>query len=98
MYQIVIRVLAPQLAVFDFVFGEIVDGQFHPADCTLLPKDILDHVQISALLGTQAFVESTHVSALVKAILNTGADMSMYPNFAVFSLPENYVSKEEKDA
>lgn len=96
MRQIVIRILAPQVPVFDFAFGEIVDGQFQHADCCCLPADILEHVQVSSLLGTQAFVESAHVSALVSAILNAGAEMSIYPNFIVFSLPEGYASNLPK--
>lgn len=98
MYQIIIRILAPQISVFDFVFGKIVDGQFQPADCRCLPDDVLEHVQVSNLLGTQAFVESSHVSALTSTVLDAGADMSIYPNFIVFSLPEGYVSKEEENA
>lgn len=98
MHQIIIRILAPQVPVFDFILGKIVDGQFQPVDCRCLSSDILEHVQVSSFLGTQAYVESTHVSALTSAILNTGADMLIYPNFIAFNLPEGYVSKEEENA
>lgn len=96
MHQVIIRTFSPGLPVFDFVFGQIVDGQFQPGDCTVLPAEILDCVEISNLLGTQAFVQTTHITSLVHKLLDAGADMTMFPNFAVFNLPEGYVSKEKE--
>lgn len=97
MHQIVIRILAPQISVFDFVFGQVIDGQFKPGDCNDLPAEILDCVDVSNLLGTQAFVKSTRVSVLTRKILAAGADMLIYPNFIVFNLPENYVTEEKEN-
>lgn len=96
MYQVIIRTFAPGLPVFDFVFGQIVDGQFQAGDCTTLPAEILDCVEISSLLGTQAFVQTTRIAPLVHKLLDAGADMTMFPNFVVFNLPEGYVSKEKE--
>lgn len=98
MYQIVIRILAPQLPVFDFSLGQIIDGQFHPADVKLLPDDVLKNIQISELLGTQAYVQANQLSAVVSVLSNAGASIQFYPNFIVFSLSENYVTEKEKDS
>lgn len=98
MHQVVVRILAPQVSVFDFAFGQIVDGQFTPLDCGVLPENILKHIHLSNLLGTAAFLESTQLSALASALLDAGCDMTFYPSFIVFNLPEGYVSKEEKNS
>lgn len=98
MYQVVIRILGPQLPVFDFSLGKIVDGQFCADDVSLLPACVLQEICISELLGTQAYIHSGRLSAITSALLDAGAIMQFYPNFIVFTLPENYVAKKEKDA
>lgn len=98
MYQVLIRILGPQLAVFDFIYGQIVDGSFQTKDVCALPCDITDHVQVSDLLGTQAFVKADQLNSVTAALLESGAAMALYPNFLAFTLPENYVPKKEKDA
>lgn len=98
MHQVVVRILAPQVSVFDFAFGQIVDGHFTPLDCDALPEDILKHIHLSNLLGTAAFMESAQLSALTSTLLDAGCDMTLYPGFIVFNLPEGYVSKEEEDS
>lgn len=98
MYQIAIRILAPQIAVYDFVLGRIVDGQFAPKDCSALPEEILEYVEASDLLGTQAFIKASNLTPLTGALLEAGATMSFYSGFIVFDLPEGYVSEKEKDA
>lgn len=98
MYQIIVRILAPQIAVYDFVFGRIVDGQFTPMDCSVLSEKDLECVEVSSLLGTQAFIKMYDLTSLTSALLKAGAVMSFYPNFIVFDLPEGYVSEKEKDA
>lgn len=98
MYQIVLRVIAPQVTVLDFTFGRIVDGQFQLEDFDLLPEDIHVLFHPSDLLGTRAYISSSKISALAYALLGAGASMAIYPNFVVFNLPEDYVSKKEEDA
>jgi len=98
MHQIVIRILAPQVAVYDFVFGRIVDGQFTPMDCSILPTEILERIEVSDLLGTQAFVKASGLTSLTDTLLDVGAIMSLYSGFIVFNLPEGYVEEKEKDA
>lgn len=98
MHQIVIRILAFQIAVYDFVLGRMVDGQFIPKDCSALPEEILKYVEVSDLLGTQAFVKKSNLTPLICALLEAGAVISVCSGFIVFDLPEGYVSEEEKDA
>lgn len=98
MYQVLIRILGPQLAVFDFAYGRIVDGSFRIEDTRELPDDVVDHVQISELLGTQSFVKIDQLGLVTSALLKRGAEMAFYPNFLTFTLPEDYVSKKEENA
>lgn len=98
MYQIILRIIAPQVNVLDFAFGRIIDGQFQFEDLDLLPEDIHVLFHPSDLLGTRAYIRSSNVSALTYALLGAGASIAIYPNFVVFNLPENYVTKEEEAA
>lgn len=96
MYQIILRIIAPQVTVLDFAFGRIIDGQFQFEDFDLLPEDIHVLFHSSNLLGTRAYISASNVSALTYALLGAGAKIDIYPNFVVFNLPENYVTKEEE--
>lgn len=98
MYQIVLRIIAPQVTVLDFAFGRIVDGEFRLKDFDLLPEELHALFRPSNILGTRAYISTSNVSALTYALLSAGASIAMYPNFFVFNLPEKYVAEEEKDA
>lgn len=97
MYQIAIRRIAPEVKVFDFVFGSIIDGHFVPADVNILPAKVLDFICLSDLLSSQAYIEADRVSDFAKAVLDAGASFELYPNFVVFTLPEGYVTEKEKE-
>lgn len=98
MYQIAIRCIAPEVKVFDFAFGSIIDGRFVPVDVDILPDEVLNFVCVSDLLGSRTYVKADQLANLAKAVLNSGASLELYPNFVVFTLPEGYVSEKEKDA
>lgn len=97
MYQIAIRRIAPELKVFDFAFGSIIDGHFVSADVNILPAEVLDFICLSDLLNSQAYIKADRVANLAKVVLNAGASFELYPNFAVFTLPEGYVTEKEKE-
>lgn len=96
MYQIAIRRIAPEVKVFDFAFGSIVDGHFVLADINLLPVEVLVFVRISDLLSSQAYIAADRMADFAKTVLTAGASFELYPNFVVFTLPENYVTEKEK--
>lgn len=97
MYQIAIRRIAPEVKVFDFAFGSIIDGHFSPADVNILPAEVLDLVCFSDLLSTQACIKADRVADFAKLVLGVGASFELYPNFVVFTLPEGYVTEKEKE-
>lgn len=97
MYQIAIRRIAPEVKVFDFAFGSIIDGHFALADINILPVEILDFVCISDLFSSQAYIEADRMADFAKTILTAGASFELYPNFVVFTLPEGYVTEKEKE-
>lgn len=97
MKQIVIRILGPQLPVFDFVYGEISKGQFVPHDVDSLPLTIRSCVHVSDLLGTQAYVEVSKLGDLFKVLLDFFPEVSFYPNFIVFTSPDHEKSQETQE-
>jgi hypothetical protein len=96
MYQVVIRTLGPISTVFDFAFGQIADGQFVPVDTDRLPVALTSWVNISSLLGTQAYVQSENLAHVMGCLISAGSSVQFFPNFIVFTLPEGYVTKEKE--
>lgn len=96
MKQVIIRIVGPQLPVYDVAFGRIKDGHFIPAPVMeindfLDPDTYGDYLTVSHLLGGQAFVTSDHMASMVKALSQDADSVLFYPNFIVFG----YVEKEE---
>lgn len=96
MYQIAIRRIAPEVKVFDFAFGSIVDGHFVPADVNILPIEVFDLICLSDLFSSQAYIKADLLADFAKIVLNAGASIELYPNFVVFTLPEGYVTEEKE--
>lgn len=97
MYQIAIRRIAPEVKVFDFAFGSIIDGHFEFADVDLLPAEVLDFVCFSDLLSSRSYIKADCLADFAKIVLSAGASFELYPNFVVFTLPEGYVTEKEKE-
>lgn len=101
--QIIIRILGAGIPVFDFIAGEIVNGQFAPF------QDLHDRMQdffpveelvtFSDILGGQAFVSTESLGPLVAVLTDRHdfAGMQFYPNFMIFNF-ESHEQTEEKDA
>lgn len=96
MKQIVIRILGPQLPVFDVVYGEIVDGQFTPLDIDSLDSYLTGFLHCDTLLGGQAYVEAANLLEFVTALVGRVDAFEFYPNFLVFKFKDHEV--EEKTA
>lgn len=97
MYQIAIRRIAPEVKVYDFAFGSIVDGHFMPADFNILPLEVQGLIHSSDLLSSQGYIEADRLADLSKVVLIAGASFDIYPNFIVFTLPEGYVTEKEEE-
>ena len=102
--QIIIRILGAGIPVFDFVAGEIVDGQFKAFEdlqpnLEKVDSRLTSAIHFDSLLGTQAYVDATHLHVVVSYITSNPyfAGMQFYPNFIVFNLDCNEQTKE-KDA
>lgn len=102
--QIVFRLLGPGIPVFDFIAGEIVDGQFKPFEDLCGSLDALipglsNLVHFDDLLGTRAYVKSQSLGAAI-ALITAHPDfacMRFFPNFLVFEFSGHGKTKE-KDA
>lgn len=102
--QIIIRILGAGIPVFDFVAGEIIDGQFKAFENPRSSLEKIDDRLVSAihfdsLLGTQAYVDAEHLHVVVSRIASNShfSGMQFYPNFVVFNLDCDEQTKE-KDA
>ena len=105
MKQIVIRILAPQVTVFDVQTGAIdhTQGQFVPdADIESvlynLAPSVADLVRYDTLLGGKAFITSENLGFFIAGIcsLKTYLGLEFYPNFIVLKLNDDGTKKEEE--
>lgn len=97
MKQIIIRLIAPGIPVFDFCFGEITDEQFHPLDVNDLPSEYLRFVETSDLLGTQAFIRSCNLRNFLEFVIPNVSDIGYYDRFIILTLNSDYGTEEEKE-
>lgn len=95
--QLIIRILGAGIPVYDVAFGEIRDGQFAPLDFDGLFPDILDCIVLSGLLGTQAYVQSSHLRELIACAMPYVDEVSFYPNFIVLSFADDYGTEKKEN-
>nr|DAI54477.1 MAG TPA: hypothetical protein [Microviridae sp.] len=95
--QLIIRILAAGIPVYDVAYGEIRDGQFTPTDLVDLPADILDCIVLSDFLGTQAYVQASHLRELIACAVPYADEVSFYPNFIVLSFVDGYGTEKKED-
>ena len=95
--QLIIRILGAGIPVYDVAFGEIRDGQFAPLGFDGLSLDILDCVVLSGLLGTQAYVQASHLRELIACAMPYVDEISFYPNFIVLSFTDDYGTEKKEN-
>lgn len=102
--QILIRILGAGIPAFDFVAGEVVDGQFKAFEDLRSNLEKVDArlpsaIHFDSLLGTLAYVDVAHLHVVVSYIASNPhfTGMRLYPNFVVFNLDCDEQTKE-KDA
>lgn len=102
--QIIIRIFGAGIPVFDFVAGEVVEGQFKPfaelqTTIERFSPDLAKLVAFDDLLGTQAYLKPYSLGAATALITAHAcfAGMQFYPNFIVFNI-EDHVKTKEEDA
>uniref|UniRef100_A0AAU8B7G7 Uncharacterized protein n=1 Tax=Dulem virus 212 TaxID=3145689 RepID=A0AAU8B7G7_9VIRU len=96
MKQVIIRIVAPAVPVYDVLAGIIRNGQFEPTssvDLFLsdLSLDLSDVITQSALLGGSAYVTQDNLDRLFGALSSTCDSVQYFGNFITF----NYETKEE---
>lgn len=105
MKQIVIRILAPQVPVFDVQSGSIdeAQGQFisdTDIEATLLKlaPSVVDLVRYDSLLGGKAFITSDNLGTFIASIcsLQTYLGLEFFPNFIVLKINDDGTKKEEE--
>lgn len=95
--QLIIRILGAGIPVYDVAYGEIRDGQFVSLDPAHLTSEILDCIVPSDLLGTQAYVQASHLRELIACAMPYVDGISFYPNFIVLSLVDDYGTEKEEN-
>lgn len=100
--QVIIRILGAGLPVFDLVSGQIIDGQFKAFEdpqpyLEKIDERLTSAIRFEPLLGTQAFVDSTHLHVVVSFLAASPyfTGMQFYPNFLVFNFDCDEQAKEE---
>ena len=96
MKQVVIRLIAAGTPVYDVRYGEIVDGHFCDLDLADLPCDLLPHITISNLLGTNGYITAEDLLGFVSDIVGMSTLIGFYGNFIVFNIDPDHVTKEEE--
>lgn len=95
--QLIIRILGASLPVYDVAYGEIRDGHFVPLDPGCLTPDVLDCIVLSDFLGTQAYVQASHLRELIACAMPYVDGISFYPNFIVLSFVDDYGTEKEEN-
>ena len=104
--QIVVRIFGAGVPVFDFLAGEVIEGQFKIFSNPDFRNRIADLspaleslVSFDDLLGTQAYLKPYSLGAATALITAHPrfAGMQFYPNFIVFNL-EDHVETKKEDA
>lgn len=104
MKQVIIRILAPQIPVYDLQTGAIdeAQGQFVPdADIESVLSELApasaSFVRYDSLLGGKAFVTSDDLGSFFSSVCasETFAGMDFYPNFVVLKLDDHGTKEEE---
>lgn len=100
--QIIIRILGAGIPVFDFIAGEVVEGQFKAfedlrSNLERADSCLTSAIHFDSLLGTQAYVDAAHLHVVVSHIVSSPyfVGMQFYPNFIVFNLKDHVETKEE---
>jgi len=105
MKQIVIRILAPQVPVFDIQTGHIDEkqGQFLPDSdvegvLAQLAEHAVDLVRFDEILGGKAFVTSDNLGFLIRSLVVNPAfsGLEFYPNFIVIKINDHGTKEEKK--
>lgn len=104
MKQIVIRILAPQIPVYDVQTGCIDQnqGQFIPDSdiedvLSCISEHAVDLVRFDSILGGQAFVTTDNLGFLIRSLVTNPLfqGMEFYPNFIVIKIKDHGTKKEE---
>lgn len=105
MKQIIVRILAPQVPVYDVQTGAIDEahGQFVPdtdieAVLLKLAPAAAPLVRYDSLLGGKAFITSDNFGRLLSSIctLSIFVGMDFFPNFIVLKLNDDGTKKEKE--
>lgn len=104
MKQVVLRIIAPQVPVFDVQTGHIDEkhGQFIPDSDVEdvfagLGEHIADLVRFDEILGGKAFVTSDNLGFLIRSLVVNPAfaGINFFPNFIVVNIADHGTKKEE---
>lgn len=97
MKQFVIRMYPGITTVYDFIYGDVVDGQFTPLPFDSCPFYIGDFIVEDTLLGGVAYIKSETVPEFIAFVTPSVRSFQMLNGFIVLTLCDD-VKKKEKDA
>lgn len=105
MKQVVLRIIAPQVPVFDVQTGHIDEkqGQFIPDSdvenaLAGLGEHITDLVRFDEILGGKAFVTSDNLGFLIRSLVANPAftGINFFPSFIVVNINDHGTQKEKE--
>lgn len=101
MKQLIFRLIASGVNVFDVMYGQIVDGQFTPLDPEQIPYAASLYIVRSELLGSQGYIRKDFLVKLLRDMFSIDLieNVEMYPNFICITLKDKSdETKEEETA
>lgn len=93
MRQIVFKLIAPGVPLYEVIAGTVLNGTFESVRdipewmCSAHIED--SDVEYSDLLGGQAYIRQEHFMSFVHTNIESFLDAAIYANFVVFTLKED---------
>ena len=97
MKQFIIRMYPGVPTVYDFIFGDVADGQFTPLPIGSCPFELGDLIVEDDLLGGMAYIKCDKVPEFIATVFPYVHSFQMHNGFIVLTLCDN-VTEKEKDA
>lgn len=101
MKQIIFRLVAPAIPVYDVVYGDVEDGTFYPASDPVAWAKFVgvwdNAIQYSSLLGGTAYIKQEDFGSFVYDNINLFCNAALYSNFLVLTVKNDEDESTKED-